>query len=410
MITEAEMPHEVMQKRVNSHKCGDCGAQLIIAWGGSIGIDSYILRCSKDISHNTITDYKKPSKEVEEGLKIYRRIYGMDTKALMVMDKQTMLARVGQAKFPKDLTKVEATLMCEVAISYGFDPLMQELMIYQGNPYVTINGRYRKAQETGLFDGIDTRPASKDERTGRNAKDGDYLYRCEVWRKDASHPFVGWGRVLKKETYGDEHLPVVKDPDRQAEKRAEAMGLRKAFSMPIPIHSWEEAQEAIANVGGKVVDTSSGEIIEGEVVKEEAHEPTPAPAQANAPTPTAHWCEDHGCAFELKHGKYGEFYAHKIEETGKWCNEKKKKEAQSKQVEPAPAPVEDTVQDEPQEQSDFPKTTDDLKQVMDAHGWKATDFGQYCNRERKWNISDMNDLTQDRIIELIAHIEANPKS
>ena len=264
MITEAEMPHEVMQKRVTTHKCGDCGAQLIIAWGGSLGIDSYILRCGKDIKHNTISDYKKPSKEVEEGLKIYRRIYGMDTKALMVMDKQTMLARVGQAKFPKELTKAEATLMCEVAISYGFDPIMTELMIYQGNPYVTINGRYRKAQETGQFDGIDTRPATKQERIERNAKEGDYLYRCEVWRKDASHPFVGWGRVGKKETEGNINLPIVKDPDRQCEKRAEAMGLRKAFSMPIPIHSWEEAQEAMADVDGRKVNVETGEIIEGE--------------------------------------------------------------------------------------------------------------------------------------------------
>lgn len=195
----------------------------------------------------------------------------MDTTALMKMDETAMIARIAQAKFPKDLTLVEKKLMAEVSISYGLDPLMQELMIYQGNPYPTINARYRKAQESGKFDGIDTRPATQEERIHRHAKEGDYLYRCEVWVKGSSHAFVGWGRVRASETNGDVHLPIVKDPDRQAEKRAEAMGLRKAFSMPLPFQSWEEFEEHraeavidVPNVGK--VSLQTGEI-EGEATE-----------------------------------------------------------------------------------------------------------------------------------------------
>ncbi|GAJ08853.1 unnamed protein product, partial [marine sediment metagenome] len=194
-----------------------------------------------------------------------------------------------------DLTAPERQLMAEISISYGLDPLMNELMIYQGNPYPTINARYRKAQETGKFDGIDTRPASKEERTQRNAKEGDYLYRCEVWVKGASHPFVGWGRVRAAETKGSEHLPIVKDPDRQAEKRAEAMGLRKGFSMPVPFKSWEEFEEEKAErvIKDEVIDVDplTGEVIEPKGEKPKAEKKAPpkkaAPPKAEVKQPEA---------------------------------------------------------------------------------------------------------------------------
>ncbi len=181
-----------------------------------------------------------------------------------------------------------------------------------------------------------------------------------------------------------------------------AFGRLSPDALPPDVEVIDEAYTELPDTSRVLVE-KTGEIIE---IESQAKSPT---APAHAPAREEHWCEDHGCAFELKHGKWGEFYAHKIEETGKWCNEKKKKEAQSKPVEPSPAPVEDTVQEESHEQSDFPKTTDDLKQVMDAHGWKMTDIGPLMRKEKGWDISDLNDLTLDQIIELMAHIRANPK-
>ncbi len=281
MITEADLSYEDMTKRAKTHVCGQCAGPLNIAWydGG------WILRC-QDIAHNTITSHRKKSADYLEGEKLFRRLQGMDSKALMEMPEAQMMVRVGQAKWPKDLTKAENEMITKIAVSYGFDPLLSELMIYQGAPYVTINGRYRKAQESNQFDGLNSRPATQAEREARNAGEGDYLYMAEAWRKGSGHPFVGWGRVKAKETKGNENLPVVKDPDRQAEKRAESMALRKGFSLPIPLPSWEEAQERLAETPSGLVDTGTGEIVEveGEVVKqtttEEAPPPPPAPAQA----------------------------------------------------------------------------------------------------------------------------------
>ena len=165
------------------------------------------------------------------------------SKDLMVMTEAKMIERVNMAKFPQDLNPAEKNLLTVVALTYGLDPLMKELSIYQGSPHVSIDGRYRKAQETGELDGVESRPATKQEREDWEIPDGDYFYHADIWRKGASHPFVGWGRVHKSETTpGSTKLndttstykPIQKNPQRMAEKRAEAMGLRKAFHIPLP--------------------------------------------------------------------------------------------------------------------------------------------------------------------------------
>ena len=63
-----------------------------------------------------------------------------------------------------------------IPITYGFDPLMGEISIYQGRPYVSIDGRYRKAQETGNLDGVSTRPANKQEREDWQIPVGDFFF------------------------------------------------------------------------------------------------------------------------------------------------------------------------------------------------------------------------------------------
>jgi hypothetical protein len=177
------------------------------------------------------------------------------------------------ARFPKDLTLPEKKLLCEAAITYGFDPLMGEISIYQGRPFVSIDGRYRKAQETNQMDGVESRPTTKQEREDWQIPEGDFFFRSDVYVKGATHPFTGWGRVFKGETVGGKGFtPVEKNPQRMAEKRAEAQALRKAFHIPLP------SIEDIGVRDGKIVDISTGEVIEGEsrVVDTQTSELPPA--------------------------------------------------------------------------------------------------------------------------------------
>ncbi|MDP2718904.1 MAG: hypothetical protein Q8P44_03615, partial [Dehalococcoidia bacterium] len=232
MLTD--ISRDEMQELINQgYVCAVCDGLLTIAWGGSIGINSHVLRCGVAILHEGITRHDKKFQKRK------KEFYGnMETTSLMAMDEKTMLQRVEMARFPQELTKSDKVLLSQVAITYGFDPLMGEVSIYQGRPYVSIDGRYRKAQDTGLLDGVDTRPATGAEREQWEIPDGDYFFRSEVYVKGASRPFVGWGRVFKAETIvpagKTAYLPVQKNPQRQCEKRAEAQALRKAFHIPLP--------------------------------------------------------------------------------------------------------------------------------------------------------------------------------
>jgi len=259
IATEEDVSYADMQKIVDGgHKCS-CGGRVSIAWGGSHGIDSYILRCAKDIEHRTINRHDKV---FEKNLKIVREVRHMDTTALQTMTEAQMTARVEKARFPKELNPKEKSLLATACITYGFDPIMGELTIYQGSPFVSVDGRYRKAQETGELAGVESRPANKQERLDWEIPDGDYFFRAEVYRSNSQRPFVGWGRVRKVEIdKANEYTPVSNNPQRMAEKRAEVQALRKAFHIPLPSMELIGSQD---DEDIRVVNTTTGEIIEGE--------------------------------------------------------------------------------------------------------------------------------------------------
>jgi hypothetical protein len=182
-----------------------------------------------------------------------------------------MLQRIDAARFPGELTAADKKALAIAAITYGFDPIMNEISIYQGRPYISIDGRYRKAQETGKLDGVETRPANKQERIDWEIPDGDYFFRSEVYVKGIPRPFVGWGRIYEAETHGKGFKPVEKNPQRMAEKRAEAQALRKAFHIPLPSYEdigTEELTETVSHYDieteGRIVDKGTGEIIDAE--------------------------------------------------------------------------------------------------------------------------------------------------
>ncbi len=256
-FTEETMSHQEMQEKIDKgYLCGKCQSLLTLAWGGSLGINSYILRCAKDVTHEGITRHDKKYEEKR------KEFLSMDSKSLMVMNDQQMLQRIELARFPQQLTLMEKKMLAQVAITYGFDPLMGEVTIYQGRPFVSIDGRYRKAQETGQLDGVETRPATKQERTDWQIPDGDYFFRSEIYVKGAGHPFTAWGRVRAIETKGSEKLPVVNNPQRMAEKRAEAQALRKAFHIPLPSVEEIGAPDFDIESTGRIVDQTTGEIVE----------------------------------------------------------------------------------------------------------------------------------------------------
>lgn len=184
----------------------------------------------------------------------------MHSNDLIKMPEHKMLERINSAKFPQEMNAQEKRVLAIVAITYGFDPLMGEIMLYHGRPFVSIDGRYRKAQETGNLIGVKTYPASKQEKLDWEIPDGDYFFKSEVFVKGGGfNSFVGWGRVKASETAvqpGKEaYKPVQVNPQRMAEKRAEAQALRKAFHIPLPsIEEVGMVEEEVNQQPGEIID------------------------------------------------------------------------------------------------------------------------------------------------------------
>jgi len=249
-IYERDLSYEDMKKAERSFKCARCDSILVIAW--SAQENSYMLRCGQVLEHEGVAPVGRDPSILEIRNKLKGAPLPMETTALRKLDKSQMLKRVSMGKFTHQLTPVEQDLVARVSLDYGLDPLFGELQIYQSRPYITIDARRRKAQETGQLDGINARPATKEEREARRVPAEDYLFVAQVWVKGASHAFEGWGRVSQTEidraiaqakahNAREDALPIVNDPAAMAEKRAEAQGLHRAFHIPLP--SFEEVIE-----------------------------------------------------------------------------------------------------------------------------------------------------------------------
>lgn len=216
---------EMKRLAEDGHVCGECGGRLNVAFVNG----QNVLRCGNSLEHKTITrhDYKN-EKRIGE--------YRMDSTALTKMLPKDMEARVAIGKFSSDLAPIERKHLAMLAINYGFDPAMGEMTIYQGRPYISIDGRYRKAQETGKLAGVNTVPATPEEYKAWKIPEEDYFFKAVVKKRENGNvdEYTGWGRVRAAETHGKGFRPVESNPQRMAEKRAESQALRKAFHIDLP--------------------------------------------------------------------------------------------------------------------------------------------------------------------------------
>lgn len=238
-IIITEQNQQYVLKLMKNYLCAECGAFLKLSHVGSDPTPAII--CERFEAHDGI----KPVSKNYADINLIRLLKGepmtLNSTALQKMDQTAMLARVQKATWPKDLTEKDYTMIASVCREYGLDPVFGELMIYQGRPYVTIDARRRKAQETGNLDGIKSRPATKDEREAWGVAPGDFFFHCDVFVKGASQSFDGWGRVRAAETTPGSKTdpnaifkPIQKDPMGMAEKRAETRALKRAFHIPLP--------------------------------------------------------------------------------------------------------------------------------------------------------------------------------
>ena len=255
------MPYYDMEHMIHEGAaCGQCYNLLKIVWGGSYGSNGHILTCG-DMAHNTILKIERKTKQQINSEKVFK---GYSMKALTEYTPTEMVARADSAGlFPQTMNQKQREAIGQVCVEYGLDPLMNELMIYQGRPYVTVAARLRKAQEAGDFAGISTRAATNDEKESRGYQIFDYVMLAEAYKMIdgvRAGPFQGWG-VVKKGTAdrADKHLPIGDNPAQHAEKRAISRAVRMAWHIPLP--SFEDLGTEDNGAGGapKVYDVMPAE-------------------------------------------------------------------------------------------------------------------------------------------------------
>lgn len=169
----------------------------------------------------------------------------------------------GTGVFPSNMTAAEAGQIARLALAYGLDPFVGELILYQNRPYVTIDGRIRVANSHPAFRGIECRPATDEERKDFRCRDNEHLWKATVWRSDRDIPTAVFGRASD-----DDGNPVSKKwAQEMAQKRAKHRALRDAFSIPIPgreeagDHDSYESRPRIS-----VIDAEATEVIDATIM------------------------------------------------------------------------------------------------------------------------------------------------
>lgn len=134
--------------------------------------------------------------------------------------------------FPQDCDKQQALEVARIALAYGLDPFLGELIPYKGKPYLTFDGRVRIADRHAAFDGyVGPEPPTEAEMTALRPAEGESIWKCTVYRKDRTHPTVAYGRAGGPQ----DRNPISKqDAVTMAQKRAVHRALRAAFPVPIP--------------------------------------------------------------------------------------------------------------------------------------------------------------------------------
>jgi len=176
--------YELGKKLVETNTCG-CGAALTLAWGGAYGINGYVLKCTKDITHDKIArpaelgpydipgfnlfNLKGRQKEMVEKLGTEKA-----TK-LMKYEGVVSLTRAGAMEILQTIwpeaPEVEVLKAAMVCHQYGLNPLMKHIFLIPfkrrqkgmvvGEEWVTVLGIKAKrliAHRCGDYSYLDETP------------------------------------------------------------------------------------------------------------------------------------------------------------------------------------------------------------------------------------------------------------
>ena len=303
MITEKEMSLEQMKAHERKgYRCKECNSTLTVAWGGSSGINGYILRCSKDIAHTGVArEAQLSSLDTPDGLNIgnMSRIRREKLVTQIGEQKATALAKYAGAGALTQLQaaeivttiwpgapEVEVKKAAMVCAQYGLNPLMKHLYLIPFNTkkgdkwevnYSMVLGIKASriiARRRGGYAYLDDTPrimstAEQEKIFG----EVDQLNICAITRLQdrKGNSAIGTGRWPKATPVkgGDKGNSAL----NMAMIRSERQALERLFPDSLPSEAPDVVDERYQDLDdGRRVEVSTGEITEQPVEKLEAEE------------------------------------------------------------------------------------------------------------------------------------------
>ncbi len=194
----------------------------------------------------------------------------MSETALAKIDQKAMVRRIDGCEWAKDMTPAQRQDLADIAITYELDPLMGELVCYQGKPLITFDGHSRIAGRDSRFEGLDLRPLTQEEKKQYGVEKVPYVWLAEAWKKgmrvparqigtaDPDRPFRSRFNANTNKWEGGN--PVERErPWALARTRAGNAALKLYFPHKIPgVDSAVDADVYVEN--GRVIDGTFREI------------------------------------------------------------------------------------------------------------------------------------------------------
>lgn len=284
-----------------THRCS-CGGILVDCWGGSFEQPGTIVRCLQDIGHDTYQRKQTTrmllngqTKKWEEFDVVTQKPVNQTQALALPRTEEAMLQRVDEVKalgpqWAKDMTAGQRRSLAVIALGYGLDPLMEELILYQGKPMITIRGRRRKDAEAGHQPSIRFRFLTQEERDGFTEagvlQEVDLVQVC-ILTTEWGNTVEAIGTVSKAQRDGRRQPVVNTNPLEMVQKRAEDRARNMAYG-PLPRPQLPAGLEVIDGEGRLVEDPPAQ--IEQPAQPAQAGHPAraqPVPTQTTGDPPAA---------------------------------------------------------------------------------------------------------------------------
>lgn len=254
-----------------THRCPDCedNARLVVRWdftskrniaqcGGCGRTDGFRRR------ESITAQWKRNPDSIPVAIadKLERK-YGyrpMTEQGLVKSTETAMVARIEQARWLADLKPQDRQSLAHLAVKYGLDPLMKEMTLYEGQPYISIAGLIRIAHRQKMFAGLEDRPMTTDERQRYGYK-APFCWLVSVYRKDWKCVATGTGTADPANPFRNNPIERTR-PEWMARSRAIRQALKLAFPHSLPFEEVESAEEF-------GIDPETGEILDGSVVDQQ---------------------------------------------------------------------------------------------------------------------------------------------